>query len=84
MPPAILARAIKTWVLQSPFLPKASDLVQIARGFVADGRPVDTRSLAEKYNERMANDPDGRRDIMWIDLPGGRVKLVPRKEAAAA
>ena len=77
MPPAILDRAIKAWALQSPFMPKAYDLVKLAREFVSEDRPPATQSLAEKYNERMAADPEARRDRKWIDLPDGGVKLVP-------
>jgi hypothetical protein len=81
MPVHYLDRAIRDWALNSPFMPKASDLVGLVRGYIASEN-TDTRTLAEKYNERMARDPKAQRGLMWVDLPDGGVRLVRMEQAA--
>ncbi len=80
MPPKYLERAISAWAVRSPWLPKAFDLVELAKDFAAEDRAAstDTRTLAQRYNDRMAADPLARPDRKWIDLPDGGVKLVPK------
>ena len=74
----MLAAAITQWVHKSPWMPKASDLIELARNGISSTAAPDHRTLAEKYNDRMALDPLARPDRMWIDVPGGGVKLVPK------
>jgi hypothetical protein len=77
VPPNYLEAAARKWVRESKFMPKASELIELARSFVVV-RHTDTRTLAQKYNDRMAADPLARPDRKWIDLPDGGVKLVPK------
>lgn len=77
VPANYLEAAARKWVRESKFMPKASELIEMARSLVVV-RHTDTRTLAQKYNERMAADPLARPDRKWIDLPEGGVKLVPK------
>lgn len=67
VPPRFLERAINQWVVKSPYLPKASDLVSIAKSFV-DRRVVASSdmTLAERYNVRLNTSSDARRDVRWV------------------
>ena len=78
MPPRMLEAAIKQWAVKSKWMPKASELVELARTGISSSAAPDHRTLAQKYNDRMALDPLARPDRMWIDVPGGGVKLVPK------
>jgi len=66
MPPDLLSRAIEKWVTSSPFMPKASDLIGIAKS-LAQRTPkfADGETLADRYNRRLTNDPAARLDIRW-------------------
>lgn len=60
VPPALLDRAVEQWVRESVFMPKAADLVALAKGYLANARPASNAStgdpsdwlheLAARYN----------------------------------
>lgn len=70
MPADLLERAIEEWAVKSPFMPKAFDLVQLAKGYLTKAEPkqagpTDWEMMARRYNDRMATDPEARRDVRW-------------------
>lgn len=70
MPVDLLERAIEEWAVKSPFMPKAFDLVQLAKGYLTKAEPkqagpTDWEMMARRYNDRMATDPEARRDVRW-------------------
>ena len=77
LPPALLTRAASHWVRQSAFMPKASDLIQLARHFAnaEHDRPLRPLDVAGLRNARMNAEPGTRRDIRWID-DGRGLRLV--------
>jgi hypothetical protein len=77
LPPALLERAAGQWVRQSPFMPKASDLLQLARGFAGAefGSALQPLDVAALRNARMAEEPGARRDLHWVD-DGHGLRLV--------
>jgi len=77
LPPAVLERAARHWVRQSAFLPKASDLLQLARNFAnaERGNALQRLDVAGQRNARMAEEPGARRDLRWID-DGHGLRLV--------
>jgi len=88
VPAHLLEQAIRQHVLKSPYLPKASDLIAIAKSLLP-ARPVthSTLSLAARYNNRMAEDPQARKDIQWKQDEAGNLYLetieehAPRRQA---
>lgn len=79
-PPHLLERAIKHHALNSPYLPKAADLVKLMQGFLNDAKPAAQtgRKLdqAARANERLAmEDPDF--PARWQYDAGGALQLVP-------
>jgi hypothetical protein len=77
LPPDMLERAASHWVRQSAFMPKASDLVRLARNFATaeHGRPMQRLDVAASRNARIAEEPGARRDLRWID-DGRGLRLV--------
>jgi hypothetical protein len=79
LPPKLLERAIAEWVRESPYLPKASDLILRAKAFTAppSGTDRDSREnaerLAAKYNARLLG--EGKRHIVWIVDEQNALKL---------
>jgi len=71
MPADLLNRAVEDWAVRSPFMPKAFDLIQLAQSYLPKPKeaqptgPTDWEMLARRYNDRMAADPDTRRDVRW-------------------
>jgi len=76
IPPDILARAIERYVKipGNNFLPKAAQLIEIARSIVAPVTPSGMR-LVDQYNGQLAANPRGRRDIIWKERADGSVYL---------
>lgn len=77
MPPHILEKAIGKHVLSSPYLPKASDLVAIARTFV-DRDPgthgPKGETMAQRGNRLMS--PEGlAKGLRWYEADGGSAFL---------
>lgn len=77
MPPHLLAKAINKHVTESPFLPKASDLIKLAKTFVRQGPTIGGvgETMAQKGNRLLNADPNGRQDIRWFDSPDGGAYL---------
>lgn len=75
IPPNHLERAIREWVTQSPYLPKASDLIGMAQGYVRppSGAAADLSAIAERYNQSMSGDARAR-GLQWIG-EGGDLRL---------
>lgn len=73
MPAHLLSKAIAKHVMQSPYLPKASDLVKLAKEFIPAGPSIGGvgETLAQKGNRLLNADPNGRRDIRWFDDGNG-------------
>lgn len=61
MPVDLLRKAIAKHVVESPFLPKASDLVRLAKGFIEQPMRSDVRSLIQRLN-----DQNTRHDAHWV------------------
>lgn len=90
VPPALLERAATRHARQSEFMPKAAELITIARQIDAEevGRqqakapPVDnvtfTQELADRYN---ANRWPGSDRTEWFVTDFGELKLRPRHAA---
>ncbi|MDR6850343.1 hypothetical protein [Sphingomonas sp. BE137] len=76
IPADYLDAVARAWVRKSVFMPKAAELIALAEEMAA-ANAQDTRTLAQKYNDRMAQDPLARPDRKWIDTPNGP-KLVPK------
>lgn len=71
LPSDLLERAISEWSVRSPYMPKAYDLVQIAKGYLPkpaskSGDKSDWEAMAERANEAMHNAEKGRKDIRWV------------------
>lgn len=72
VPPRYLERAINQHVTQSPFMPKASELMALVQQLQdSEGRRSDT-PLADRWNAALA--AEGRHDIRWRD-DNGQMKL---------
>lgn len=76
VPADLLNRAIEDWATRSPYMPKAFDLVQLAKSYlpkpqVVKEGPTDWEMLARRYNDRMGADPEARRDVRWTASPTG-------------
>jgi hypothetical protein len=82
--PTVLERAARHWVRQSAFMPKASELIALARNFANAERGGRSGRLdvAALRNARLAEEPGGRRDLRWID-DGGGLRLVACDRADA-
>lgn len=76
IPPAALERAIGRWVMKSPYLPKASELVELARDTGDHSADRNSRENAQKLanlaNARLA--AEGKRHMHWI-VDGNDLKL---------
>lgn len=65
MPPHLLEKAIRKHVMESPYLPKAADLVRLAKSFIEQPRaahgPIG-ETMAERGNRLCCRD-----DVRWYD-----------------
>ena len=72
VPVDMLERAISDWVVRSPYMPKAFDLVQLAKGYLPKPAkpgasvPNDWESKAHAANDALGARQDSRRDIRWV------------------
>lgn len=72
LPPDLLDRAIEDWAVRSPYMPKAYDLVQLAKGYLdkpskpSAATPNDWETKAHAANDALGARQDGRRDIRWV------------------
>jgi len=73
VPPHLLEKAIAQHVLSSPYLPKASDLITIARSFVnreAGAHGPVNETMAQRGN-RLMPDEIAKRGLRWFDDDSG-------------
>lgn len=74
VPESYLEEAIRQWVLESPFMPKASDLIASAKRIMerprGDAKSVD---MAARANARLRG--EGRFDIEWFYDEHGQIAL---------
>lgn len=82
VPVALLERAIQDWSVRSPYMPKAYDLVQLAKGYLpkpvtqSGGNATDWQTMAERANQDMHTRDNGRKDIHWVaDHAGMRLEF---------
>lgn len=69
MPAHLLGKAIAKHVMESPYLPKASDLVRLAKGFVDQPRAAHGpagETMAQRGNRMCC-----REDVRWVDDGNG-------------
>ncbi|MES2173864.1 MAG: hypothetical protein V4523_07940 [Pseudomonadota bacterium] len=72
IPADLLESAISEWATRSPYMPKAFDLIQLAKGYLPKpakpnaSTPNDWESKAHAANDALGARPDGRRDIRWV------------------
>jgi len=68
-PQSLLDRAIREWAAKSPYMPKASDLISLAKSYQATARAAQYQggALADRYNARLDASPEARRDIQWVE-----------------
>lgn len=75
IPVDMLERAIGDWVVRSPYMPKAFDLVQLAKGYlpkpVTKAAPTDWEKRAQAANDQLHSQEKGRRDIRWVAIHDG-------------
>ena len=79
-PPHLLERAIQRHALESPYLPKAADLVKLMQSLLNDARPTTAPGAkldqAARANAHLdAEKPDF--PARWIYDQGGALQLVP-------
>lgn len=72
VPVAMLERAIQDWSVRSPYMPKAYDLVQLAKSYLpkpppqSGGSTTDWPTMAGRANQDMHTRENGRQDIHWV------------------
>lgn len=76
LPADLLERAISDWALRSPYMPKAFDLIQLAKSYlpkpaVSTGAKTDWERRAQDANDALAAREKGRRDIRWVPIFDG-------------
>lgn len=72
VPAEPLQRAISQWIMSKPFMPKANELVDLAREYQPHRRASSTNlTLAQQYNLTLK-----RNDVRWVDTPDGGVRLM--------
>jgi hypothetical protein len=70
IPPAPLEAAVRRWVLESPYLPKASDLVSLVQQRAPQAGAIDWIARGNAHLREL-----GRTDIHWIRDGNGDLKL---------
>lgn len=81
IPANMLERAVTKWVRQEKFMPKASELIRLAREELqgqVGSHPADSHQnaviLANRYNARLA---EQNSQLMWHIGPNNELKLAP-------
>lgn len=66
MPADLLERAASQWAVKSPYMPKASDLVALAKAMLPAPTPTHLTGVntADQYNRRLES--SGRSDLRWV------------------
>ena len=70
--PTLLAEAVRQWVRQSEFMPKAKNLLDLMRGARPKANEADLQALADRGNALCT-----RPDLKW-SVVNGDLKLGPR------
>ena len=72
IPTDYLDRAAKQWAAQSPYMPKASELIALAQTYVKarHGDGYGSQAFLDRYNQNCA-----RPDIEWIYDAAGELQL---------
>lgn len=78
IPPHILEQAVDRWVRASRFMPKASELVDLARSILVEEGQVQPKSLQERVDEaNVALRAQGKFHIEWfVEGEGMRLRAV--------
>lgn len=72
IPPDLLERAIRDHATSSPYLPKASDLVERAKAYVPPPGEIDQHAICARGNAHLAM--LGRHDVRWT-VEDGRARI---------
>lgn len=77
VPWKLLRRAVDEWAQRSPYLPKASDLIDMCKGYVTERQAMtasDVGTRVQQMNSRLATTPRGK-EIEWYVASDGTAKL---------
>jgi len=74
IPTDYLDRAAKDWAAKSPYMPKASELIELAQSYVRQTRGTIGGYGSQEYLDR-ANQNCSRTDAEWIYDMNGNMKL---------
>jgi hypothetical protein len=75
VPPRYLEQAIRKWVRESHFMPKASELIELAQSFLPKNKK-DPSAWIENGNRGLAE--QGRFDVNWVhDKASGQYRIEP-------
>ncbi|WP_157102486.1 hypothetical protein [Sphingobium sp. TCM1] len=71
IPADLLERAISDWATRSPYMPKAFDLIQLAKSYLPKPTQraavaTDWEMRAQAANDQLHGREKGRRDIRWV------------------
>lgn len=72
VPWKLLRRAVDDWAQRSPYLPKASDLIEMCKVYVAERQAMmstDVNAIVAQRNAALAATPRGR-EIEWYAADG--------------
>lgn len=78
VPPEYLERAANEWAVKSPYMPKASELIGLAQGYVSRSTGPRGGYGSQEYLDR-ANQNCSRVDLEWIYDAGGNMQLRQRE-----
>lgn len=77
VPWKLLRRAVDEWAQKSPYLPKASDLIEMCKGYVAERKAVlstNPYDIVAQRNAALVGTPRGH-EIEWYVAEGGQPKI---------
>ena len=77
VPWKLLRRAVDDWAQRSPYLPKASDLIDMCKGYVTERQTMtasDIGTRVQQLNSHLGTKPRGR-EIEWYVASDGTAKL---------
>lgn len=84
MPISHLERAINAWVAKSAHMPKASELVEIARSFISDTRHTHRQAVGDDKVLAEMNARRSNQNLMWFRDAGGSLRLLDRQQVEDA
>ncbi len=77
IPTDYLERAAKDWALKSPYMPKASELIELAQSYVSRATNADDGYGSQAYLDRRNHSME-RNDCEWFYDAGGNMQLRKR------